>query len=71
MVKDLNQDSETRVDEYRAGNILGALRDEYDLIDGYFDNGTYTWNPDINSEGSWEDVREELDTLNSTEKPKV
>lgn len=71
MVDELNKNPDSRVDEYRAGNILGALRDEFELIDGYFEGGNYHWNPDLKAEGDWKDVKKELDRFNETEKPKV
>lgn len=71
MVAELNSDSISRVDEYRAGCILGALRDEYDLIDGYFEEGNYRWNPELQAEGDWDEVRQELDKVNKIGKTKV
>lgn len=60
----------SRMDDQRAGSLLGALRDEYNLIEGSLNEGSYHWNPELTSEGTWKDVKDELDRLNSPEKPR-
>lgn len=59
------------VDSHRAGRILGALRDEYGLIDGYFEEGSYYWDPELQAEGDWKDVKQELSRINETGKTQI
>ena len=61
----------SKLDDYRAGFLLGALRDEFELIDGSLENGNYRWDPELEAEGDWIDVKKELDRLNKPKTSKV
>lgn len=58
------------LDDHRAGSFLGVLRDE-SLIEGGLQEGSYYWDPELKADGSWKDVRKELEELNESGNPKI
>lgn len=65
---DLLEANDGKLDHYRVKDLLGAFREVFGIIDGEFRGGNYYWSPDLEAEGSWFDVWEELEELNSIEK---
>jgi len=55
----------------QAGCLLGALREEYGLIDGSLEGGSYYWDPGLKANGDWEDVKQELNSINNLDKSTV
>lgn len=71
LVNSVSENSGSRVDEYRAGSLLGTLRDEYGLIEGSLEGGSYHWSSEMQLEGDWEDVKQELKEVNGRGKSKA